>query len=768
MKTNSKEKSKSKSKIISKRNNNEKSKNNTNPYFIPIKYLCLNEVKKIVNNNKNKKSPVINKNNEKPKVSKRKEIIKIEEEDEYDKSIYNKRLIIFHNISLKNIIHSNYSLSKIEENNHFLKYWNSIDERYKVINKYGINTKKIFKAIKRNRENINYRKSISKFSKKNYKKLKNKSKTKFSNQHNYIDIHDITNIINNNSYFNRNVNESNSNTITSNTITSKTITNNTMSNYTISNATPNSFYNKPNNTNNNTNPNLAQNLSNKKENKERKSSNKINNIKIISNKGRNKSNNMNRSLKIKNDKNKEYDNTVFVRRIILEEKFTIDSKGDKKTIYIKKISPIIETNEVMNSADKRLIKKKKLIKNNYHNRKDSTFISHNDINLNFNVCSFQKINVNNNNMNKKNLIKKKMQSFDGDYKSIFNNETSINDSILKNYKDFLKNKKYYNKIIYQKPNAIIYNSENNQRSFKSLFSSPNKGYLVKLTGNDVEKKMLKNNPKKSGFNKNNKNNKYFIEKKLTKDFKSSNTPLKYIHSQPRCLKNKLVHRKTKTNVNNLEYEQFINYNSEEDEENNSFANKRSLSFVAKTTVYNLVKKMKESKRLELKDKFQNSNNSPGSSISTKNPVDKINEGYRFSPFNSVISSKNATKMNSINSSKNVKKMSEKKNNVYNNINKRKNNNSRSHSLNKIGSKNNYNSKEMKSFVNYLKKNKISGCGRNKSHRNFMINNRCENYTLGNILNKNRKKDLNSKKANYSNLIYMKNKAKEKILKNKQN
>ena len=173
--------------------------------------------------------------------------------------------------------------------------------------------------------------------------------------------------------------------------------------------------------------------------------------------------------------------------------------------------------------------------------------------------------------------------------------------------------------------------------------------------------------------------------------------------------------------------------------------------------------MKDSKILELKEKFKNANNSPGSSISTKNPLDKINEGF-FSPYNLVISSKNATKVNSIHNTKNAKKMSEKKNNVYKNENERKDNNSRSHSLNKIGSKNNY-TKEMKSFVNYLKNNNISGSGRDKSHRNFMINNnRCENNKLGNI-NKNRKKEINSKKVNYSNLIYMKNKTKDKLLKN---
>ena len=50
----------------------------------------------------------------------------------------------------------------------------------------------------------------------------------------------------------------------------------------------------------------------------------------------------------------------------------------------------------------------------------------------------------------------------------------------------------------------------------------------------------------------------------------------------------------------------------------------------------------------------------------------------------------------------------------------------------------------------------------------MINNKRENNNLGNISKKTQKKGLNFKKVNYSNLIYMKNKAKDKLLKSKQN
>ena len=100
MKVNNKEKSKSKKNLQPKKANNDNVKNN-NPFFIPIKYFCFNEVKKIVDN-KNKKSPGINKNNEKLKKPIKNEKIRKEEEDDYTKIIYNKPIIIPHNISLTN------------------------------------------------------------------------------------------------------------------------------------------------------------------------------------------------------------------------------------------------------------------------------------------------------------------------------------------------------------------------------------------------------------------------------------------------------------------------------------------------------------------------------------------------------------------------------------------------------------------------------------------------------------------------------------------
>ena len=747
MKVNDKERSKSKTKLQQKKANNENAKNN-NP-FIPIKYLCFNEVKKIVNNNKNKKPKVDIRNNEKPKNQNKNQKIKKEEEDEYSQFIYNKRLIIPHNMSFSNLLSLTYSLNKIEKNNIYINYWKSTDERYNQTSKYGFNTKKIIRIYKEKSSNIkNNHIKKSKFRKKYRVKKKNKNRIKVNNNKNFIDIHNITNI-NTNNILNRgnnqNVYESYNNTLTSNTITSKTITNNTMSNYTLSNVSHSSYYNKQNNTN--TNSNVTQNLSINKENKDRRKSNKINNINVITNKGRNKLNNMIKSQRNRNMKYNEKENTVFVRRIILEEKFTIDSKGDKKTIYIKKISPAIKTKDIINSADKRLIKTKKMFKNNNDNNKDNTYINHNDINLNFNVCSFQKINLNNNN-SKKMILKEKTECFYDDYfKYGINNDIITNQNILQNYKNFL-NIRNCNKMVYRKPNGI-YHSEKNHKSFQSLFSSPNKRYFIKLIGNDLDKNKSKNN--KKAKNNPNKKNEIGIKKK------STNTPLKYMLSHPRCLKNKVVHRKTKTNLNDIEFEKLMDC-QEEDEEKDNIVNKRSLSFVGKNNEFNLVK-LKDIKKFEHKEKLKNGNNTPGPRLSSKNPT-QINEYFHFSPLNSRINSKNNTKKNSINNSKYIKKKSNKnKSNLYMNINESNENNSRSHSLNKITSKNNYNSNEMKLFLYNLKNNMVLNSGRNKSHRNFLIK-RYEKNNLDNILNKSN----NNKNGKYSNLIYMKYKAKEKSFK----
>ena len=759
MKSNEKDRSKSKKNQAQKKcNNNNNTTNNENPFY-PIKYLCFNEVKKIVNN-KNKKSPISNKNNEKPKNINKKEKLKKEEEDSYNKSIYNKKAKIFHNLSSSNLIKRKLNINKIEKKKIYENKWASNDDRCKAVNKFGFYTKKIFNINKiQIANNLNSTIKKYKFSKKT-RKIDIKTKIRNKN-YNILDIHDINNICNNNDiYKSNNINESNI-TLTSNTITSKTITNNTMSNYTISNITPNSYYNKTNNTNNN-----MENISHNKENNSKNKKNKINNIKVIKNKGRNK------NIKNKNIQNNEKENTVFIRRIILEEKFTIDSKGDKKTIYIKKISPIIKKKEILNSADKRLIKNKKIIKNNNYSKKDNTFINHNDINLNFNVCSFQKINLNNNTDRKNNIIswRSKIESFDDDNKLGINNNTSLNDAILQNYKDFL-NIKNCNKIIYQKPNGILYKNENH-KSYQSLFPSPNKRYFIYSNGKDNSKKKSKIQKKEANNSNNCKSHKNnTIKKCSTKEYKSYNNPLKKIMGLQRFLKNKMVHRKTKTNVlnqNNVDYDDLKLEENAKDDSEDTLSNKRSLSFVGNSNKYNIKKKVKDKPKLEIKEKFKNGNIIfEPTFISPDNQGKKINGYLCFSSSNSGMTSKTNTKMNSINNSKYLKQINQNnKPKIYININDNNNANNncqRYHSLKKCSNKNNFNSNQFKLFDNHLKNNMISnsGKGRNKSHRNFQIK-KYTKFNLDNLIIKNKK--INSNRSNYSNLIYKKSKANKQITK----
>ena len=782
MKDNNNKENKPNSKLESKKNINENNKNNNNE-INQIKYFHFNEVKKIVNN-KNKKALIVKSNGDKQKNQIKTKIIRKEEEDSYRKNIYIKKLIITHSISSCNLIKTKYNLYQNKKIKIYPKNWNSTEERYKIINKFGLITKKIlhsYKSKKPNKRNINIKKS--KFRKKNNLKKNNISKIKLiSNQRNIIDIHDINNINNNNFIcdFN-NINELNefNNTITSNTVTSKTITNNTMTNNTISNLSPNTYYNNiQNNINLSKNSKIVQNLSKTKEFKEEGKSNKNNNIKVLKNKGRNKNNkNIIKCLKNKYSNYKEKENTIFIRRIILEEKFTIDSKGDKKTIYIKEVSPIFQSSDIGNSADKRLIKKNKKNNNNNYNNKDNTFINHNDINLNFNVCSFQKINFNNNNnANKKNVLNEKLANFNDDYKFNLNSDKNINDSIFQNYKDFL-NVKNCPKIIYQKPNRLLNKSEKNHKSYQSLFSSPNKAYFIKIKENDLDKKnakikqkvifnKIKNYNKFNPNNQNdiNNNNNNQIKKISTKEYKSGIPPLKHIKSNPRFLKNKVVHRKIKTNINSNENNENINEynNNSEEEENNSFLHKRSLSFVGKVKVFNLVKKVKDNKKIEIKDKIKknniNINNSPSNSA-IKNYANKPKEFISFTPMISGKSSKNNTKMNSNNNSKLFKKKIKNKKKLFLNGNEINYNITRCHSLNKKD----FTSNEIKEFINYLKNNKNTNSGRNKSHRNFLIK-KGEKYYLDNLLNKNVKNKNNSQKGNYSKIIFKKYKPMESSLK----
>ena len=78
-------------------------------------------------------------------------------------------------------------------------------------------------------------------------------------------------------------------------------------------------------------------------------------------------------------------------------------------------------------------------------------------------------------------------------------------------------------------------------------------------------------------------------------------------------------------------------------------------------------------------------------------------------------------------------------------------------------KKDFNSNEIKEFINYLKNNKNTNSGRNKSHRNFLIK-KGGKYYLDNILNKNVKNNKNNKKENYSKIIYTKYNTKENSIK----
>ena len=163
----------SSSKLELKKNINDNDK--TNNEVGRIKYFHFNEVKKIVNN-KNKKSPVANKNDDKQKNQIKSKKLKKEEEDSYRKNIYTKKLIITKCISSSNLIKSKYHLYKNEKNatNNFRK-WNSTDERYKIINKFGLITRKIFPPIKSKKPNKRKITGIrkSKFSKNNKLKRNN-------------------------------------------------------------------------------------------------------------------------------------------------------------------------------------------------------------------------------------------------------------------------------------------------------------------------------------------------------------------------------------------------------------------------------------------------------------------------------------------------------------------------------------------------------------------------------------------------------------------
>ena len=735
MKTNNDIKNNTKSKGQKKNSN----KNIPFNSFFPIKYFCFNEVKKIVNGKNKNQSDII--------IMKKTEKLKKEEEDNYSQSIYNQRLIKSRNLSGLNLIQNNLIINKAIEKKNFKK-WNSTEERYKIVNHFDFYTKKIF------HRNIFVNVKKSKFSKKNKKNKRFlKKKIKLNDHETFMIMQKINNTdLNNEMYKSNNINETNM-TLNNNIIRNKTIINNTMNNFTLSNISANSNYNISNNIN-------SYNIENKHYNVENESKvliKKMSNEKNIDNKGRNKNN----DIKNKNIKNNEKINTVFVRRIILEEKYIIDSKGEKKTIYIKKISPAIKTNEVINSADKRLFQNSNKIinKNKNYNNNDNTFINHNDINLNFNLCSFQKINLNGNNnsniVNKNKLLalRQKMESFEEGNKININNKTSLNDILLQNYKNLL-NVKNCNTIMYQKSNGKF--KSDNHKSYQSLFQNPNKRYFVYLSGNNFNKKKSKINKKAvSNLNNNKIKNINNIQKSSIKELKNNNDPMEYLISSPRCLHSKIIHKKSKSNnisSYNKEYEKLkLNVNGEDFEN----YKKRSLSF-CKSSIYDLIKNLKDNKKTNLKN--ENYNQIPF--IPIKNKKNKIKEYFIVPSSNSGMSSKYKTKMNSVNNSKFIKLKKINKSKSYTNeINV---NNQRFHPLNKIPNKNVCASNYIKCFFNYLK-SIIPNTGRNKSHRNFLLKN-CEQFDLDNLIIQSNK--IHSNRMNYSNIIYNENETKKKIIKKK--
>ena len=623
MKMRSKENSKSKNKVIQKKNSNGNEKKYNNPFY-PIKYFCFNDVKKIVNN-KRKKSPT-SKNNEKLKNIAKNEKVKKEEEDDYDKNIYNKKLIIPFSSSCKNLFKINLYLDKYKIKNDFR--WFSTDERYKKLKIFGLFTKKIIK-----KEKITIRKILiykkSKFSKNKAKKKIIRNKNKLNN-YKYIDINEISNT-NNLICRAHTINEFDNN-LSNNNITCKLTANNTTRNYNKSNLINNSMPNKSVNKN----KYIVQKIKNNIKNNVYMQINKINNIKII--------NNINKSNEFRSQKRKNYENgkNIYVRRIVLEEKFTIDSKGDKKTIYIKKINSNLNTKEIINSHEKGVRRKNKNKIKIRNNNKDNSYLNHNDINTNMNVYSFQKININKNKINKLLHMNSKMDSYDEENKALstYNNKNtnSLNTTILQNYKYYL-NIKNDNKIYRPKKNGILYKSENTRKSHQNLLHNTNKRILKPLNHSEIDKGKIK---EKSKTKMNHSLNSNMNKKNKNKNIKS-NSPLKYINVYPQCFQNKIIHRKTKTNCiisNNNEDNKLI---PEEDTE--SLSSQRSLSFLGRIHLNNVTKKIKKGTKKEKKDKKVNLNiNTSRSGAVLPYSLNKIENYFHISSPKEEMNSKNNSKI----------------------------------------------------------------------------------------------------------------------------
>ena len=612
MKMRGKENSKSKNKVIQKKNSNGNEKKYNNPFY-PIKYFCFNDVKKIVNN-KRKKSPT-SKNNEKLKNIAKNEKVQKEEEDDYDNNIYNKKLIIPFSSSCKNLFKINLYLDKYKIKNDFR--WFSTDERYKIFKKYGFFTKKIIK-----KEKITIKKILiykkSKFSKNKAKKKIIRNKNKLNN-YKYIDINEISNT-NNLICRAHTINEFDNN-LTNNNIIYKLTANNTTRNYNKSNLINNSMPNKSDNKN----KYIVQKIKNNIKNNVYMQINKINNIKII--------NNINKSNEFRSQNRKNYDNgkNIFVRRIVLEEKYTIDSKGDKKTIYIRKINSNLNTREIINSHERRLKKKNKIkIRNN---NKDNLYLNHNDINNNMNAFSFQKININKKKINKLLHLSSKMDIYDEVNKPLSNNNiNNSNSSILQNYKYYL-NIKNGNKISSKKPYGILYKSENNLKGLQNLSLNTSKRILKPLNHSEL----IKGKKKAKSKNKINHSIIDNLNKKNNKKIKNKN-----IYTE--CFKNKIIHKKTKTNCiipNNNEDNKLI---PEEDIE--SLSSQRSLSFLGKIHLNNVTKKIKNGTKKEKKVKKENFNNTNTSRSGAVLPylLSKIDNYFHISSPKEEINSKNYSKI----------------------------------------------------------------------------------------------------------------------------
>ena len=613
MKARTKENSKSKNKVIQKKNSNGNEKKYNNPFY-PIKYFCFNDVKKIVNS-KHKKFP-ISKNNEKLKNNTKNEKAKKEEEDDYDENIYNKKIIIPFNSSCKNLSRIIFNLNKYKIKNDFRCF--STDERYKTLKKFGFLTKKIINNIKK--EKITTGKILifkkSKFSKNKGKKKIIRNKIKLNN-YKYIDINEISNT--NNLICRAFTNNEFNNTLPNNNTTSKITINNNMNYYIKSNLINNSMPNKPINKN----KYIVQKVKNNIRNNDYMQVNKINNIKIINNK--------NNKLLNKNRKNDKNENNVFVRRIVLEEKYTIDSKGDKKTIYIRKINSNLNTREIINSHERRLKKKNKIkIRNN---NKDNLYLNHNDINNNMNAFSFQKININKKKINKLLHLSSKMDIYDEVNKPLSNNNiNNSNSSILQNYKYYL-NIKNGNKISSKKPYGILYKSENNLKGLQNLSLNTSKRILKPLNHSEL----IKGKKKAKSKNKINHSIIDNLNKKNNKKIKNKN-----IYTE--CFKNKIIHKKTKTNCiipNNNEDNKLI---PEEDIE--SLSSQRSLSFLGKIHLNNVTKKIKNGTKKEKKVKKENFNNTNSSRSGAVLPylLSKIDNYFHISSPKEEINSKNYSKI----------------------------------------------------------------------------------------------------------------------------